>query len=288
MNSQPFKPDYIIHHGDSLRWLADLARNEVRADLIVTSPPYNVGKEYEKAMPVEIYAARQERYVDACVGILKPGGSICWQVGSMILGSGWDKETVPLDLLLHGSFKRHGLVLRNRIVWTYGFGHHDSVRFSGRHETILWYTKPGGRYRFNLDAVRVPQKYPNKKHFAGPKKGRLSGNPLGKNPGDVWDIPNVKHNHREKTEHPAQYPIALVERLVLALTDPGELVIDPFLGSGTTLLAALLHGRRCYGAERESRYIDISLSRLGELQRGVLPVRDGSPPYSPKGDRGYE
>jgi DNA modification methylase len=81
---------------------------------------------------------------------------------------------------------------------------------------------------FHLDRVRVPQKYPNKRHFKGPKKGELSGNPLGKNPGDVWIFPNVKANHVEKTTHPAQYPVELVERFVLALTEEGDWVLDPF------------------------------------------------------------
>src|ERR1041384_3300304 len=92
---------------------------------------------------------------------------------------------------------------------------------------FLRYSK-GRRYRFDLNAVRVPQKYPGKKHYKGPKKGKLSGNPKGKNPSDVWEIPNVKSRHVEKTKHPCQFPVALVQRLVRALTLPGSLVVDPF------------------------------------------------------------
>lgn len=149
--------------------------------------------------------------------ILKPQGSICWQVGNYVDNG----EIIPLDVILYPIFSRLGLQLRNRIVWHFGHGLHASKRFSGRYEVILWFTK-GHDYVFNLDAVRVPQKYPQKKHFKGPKKGELSGNPLGKNPGDIWEIPNVKANHVEKTIHPCQFPVELIERLVLALTNEDD------------------------------------------------------------------
>jgi adenine-specific DNA-methyltransferase len=97
---------------------------------------------------------------------------------------------------LYPLFKVHVLKLRNRIVWTFGHGLHCQKRFSGRHETILWFTKSDD-YKFKLDPVRVPSKYPFKKYFKGPNKGRISSNPLGKNPADVWDIPNVKANRAE-------------------------------------------------------------------------------------------
>ena len=113
-------------------------------------------------------------------------------------------------------------------------GLHCKKRLSGRYETILWFTKSDD-YTFNLDPIRVPQKYPNKKYFKGKNKGKLSCNPLGKNPSDVWEIPNVKHNHVEKTEHPCQFPVELVDRLVLSLTNEGDVVFDPFLDLGLQL-----------------------------------------------------
>src|SRR5262249_24720879 len=160
--------------------------------------------------------------------------SICWQVGNYVSNG----HIVPLDLELSPIFKKLGLKLRNRIIWHFGHGLHCKKRFSGRYEVVLWYSKTDD-YKFNLDNIRVPSKYPNKKHFKGPRKGELSGNPLGKNPsdvwnnddfGEVWDIPNVNHNHVEKTDHPCQFPFGLVQRFVLALTDPGDNVFDPFLG----------------------------------------------------------
>ena len=150
--------------------------------------------------------------------------------------------------------KNEQLLLRNRIVWTFGHGLNSEHRFSGRHETNLWFTK-GNDYIFNLDCVRVPQKYPGKTFFKGKRKGEISGNPLGKNPTDVWDIPNVKANHVEKTEHPCQFPEALAQRLILALTNESDIVLDPFLGSGTTALACHLNNRRFVGFELEKNIL---------------------------------
>jgi adenine-specific DNA-methyltransferase len=160
-------------------------------------------------------------------------------------------------------------------------GLHCSRRFSGRYETIIWFTK-SDEYILNLDAVRVPQKYPGKKHFKGPKAGQYSCNPLGKNPGDVWTIPNVKWNHVEKTVHPCQFPVELIERLVLALTEPGDLVVDPYIGVGTTAAAAVMHGRRAAGADIIQEYLDIARERVRQAALGVLRVRPmGRPVYVP-------
>ena len=181
--------------------------------------------------------------------VLKNGGSICWQVGNWV-----DNGAVyPLDCLFFPIFTGVGFVPRNRIVWTFGHGLHCKKRFSGRHETVLWFTK-GSEYTFNLDDVRVPQKYPNKKHYKGGKKGELSGNPLGKNPEDVWNIVNVKNNHPEKTEHPCQFPEALVDRLVRALSNTNDVVLDMYLGSGTTGVVSKRLGRDFIGSELDEGY----------------------------------
>ncbi len=247
------------------------------AALIVTSPPYNIGKAYERRTPLDVYLEMQEHVISEAVRLLKPGGSIAWQVGNHVDAG----EVFPLDSLLYPIFKRQGLNLRNRIIWHFEHGLHASRRFSGRYETILWFTK-GARYDFDLDPIRVPQKYPNKKAFKGPNRGQLTGNPLGKNPGDVWIIPNVKNNHVEKTAHPCQFPIELIERLVLPLTKPGELVFDPYGGVGSAVLAAILNGRRGAMAETMPAYINIAAERIDRAERGVLRVRPMSRPvYRP-------
>lgn len=245
--------------------------------LIVTSPPYNIGKEYEKKKTSELYIEQQASAIAEAVRLLHPHGSICWQVGNHVD----DGEIFPLDILLYPIFKTHGLKLRNRIVWTFGHGLHCQKRFSGRHETILWFTKED-EYTFNLDPVRVPSKYPEKKHFKGPNKGKFSSNPLGKNPSDVWDIPNVKSNHVEKTDHPCQFPVGLVERLVLSLTNAGDSVLDPYLGVGSTAIAALKNGRHAFGCDVVQDYIDIALERVHQLHDGTLRVRPMNKPiYQP-------
>jgi adenine-specific DNA-methyltransferase len=245
--------------------------------LIVTSPPYNLGKEYEKRKSQEIYIEEQAACIAEAVRLLHPNGSICWQVGNYIENG----EVFPLDILLYDLFKNHGLKLRNRIIWTFGHGLHCQKRLSGRYETILWFTKSDD-YTFNLDPIRVPSKYPNKKYFKGPRKGAISSNPLGKNPSDVWEIPNVKANHVEKTDHPCQFPVGLIERLVLGLTMEGENVLDPYMGVGSTAIAALKHGRNAYGCDLEKSYVDIAWQRIHELREGSLRTRPmNKPVYEP-------
>jgi len=249
--------------------------------LVVTSPPYNIGKKYEKKSSLNEYYRKQEEIIGECVRILADNGSICWQIGNFIESG----EIVPLDIFLYPIFQKHKLKLRNRIIWQFGHGLHASKRFSGRYETILWFTKTDN-YIFNLDSVRVPQKYPNKRYFKGPKIGEYSCNPLGKNPSDIWDIPNVKNNHVEKTVHPCQFPIELVERLVLALTNENDLVFDPFLGVGSTSVAAVIHNRRGMGCEIMDEYCDIAVERTRLAIKGELKTRPMNKPiYDPQNPR---
>lgn len=251
--------------------------------LIVTSPPYNIGKEYERRDSLDSYLANQSAVIAECVRLLSPGGSICWQVGNHVTRHG---EIVPLDITLYQVFKSHALQLRNRIIWHFEHGLHCSKRLSGRHETILWFTKTD-KYFFSVDPIRVPAKYPNKKAFKGPRRGELSGNPLGKNPGDVWIIPNVKSNHIEKTIHPCQFPVELIERLVLSLTQEGDSVLDPYMGVGSSIIAALSHGRRGYGCDIDPRYVEVAWERIHALRAGTLRTRPmGKPVYDPSLPRG--
>lgn len=258
--------DAVLFEGPCENLLASMPDGS--ASLVVTSPPYNIGKSYERRTSLDQYLDMQERVITEAVRVLADDGSICWQVGNHV-----DRgEIFPLDALLYPIFKRLGLRLRNRIIWHFEHGLHASKRFSGRHETILWFTKGEGYY-FDLDAVRVPQKYPNKRAFKGPKRGELTGNPLGKNPGDVWVIPNVKSNHVEKTAHPCQFPVELIERLVLPLTRPGDLVLDAYGGVGTAVLAAVLNGRRGAMAEIVPDYVAIAHERLSLAERGEIRTR---------------
>lgn len=256
----------VLYQGDCRRLLATVPDGAIK--LVVTSPPYNLGKEYENRLDLKTYLDQQAEIIEQCVRVLDGTGSICWQVGNFVDNG----EIVPLDIKLFPIFEKLGLQMRNRIIWHFGHGLHASKRFSGRYETIMWFTRSND-YTFNLDAVRVPQKYPDKKHFKGPRAGELSCNPLGKNPSDIWDIPNVKSNHVEKTEHPCQFPVELVERLVLSLTNVDDWVLDPFMGVGSSAIAAIMHGRRAVGAEVVSSYLKIAKRRISEATKGTLRIR---------------
>jgi adenine-specific DNA-methyltransferase len=282
--------DYQIKQGDCLSTLKKI--EDKKFDLILTSPPYNIGKSYETKTSIEKYLETQEEIIDELVRTMSDKGNLCWQVGNYV-----DKgEVYPLDIYYYQIFKSHRLKLRNRIIWHFGHGLHASNRFSGRYETILWFSKTDD-YIFNLDNVRVPSKYPGKRHFKGPKKGQPSGNPLGKNPSDIWmivehdwdkamwDIPNVKSNHPEKTEHPCQFPIELVERCVLALTHENSWVLDPFAGVGSTVIGAIKNNRNAIGIEKEAEYCKISRKRIADLKEGLLKTRPiNKPIHKPTGN----
>jgi len=279
----------VMHNGDTYNFLKTIPDGTVK--LIISSPPYNVGKIYEKKVKITEYLKEQEKVIEQLVRVLKDDGSICWEVGNYIDNS----EVYPLDIFYYDIFKKHDLKLRNRIIWHFGHGLHASKRFSGRYETILWFTKTD-KYTFNLDDVRVPSKYPGKTHYKGPKRGQPSCNPKGKNPSDiweivckdwdngVWDIPNVKSNHPEKTIHPCQFPIELVERCVLALTNEEDWILDPYSGVGSALIAGFKHNRRVIGVDKESKYIETAEERIKKFYSGKLKIRPlGQPVYKPTG-----
>lgn len=259
--------------------------------LIVSSPPYNIGKAYERQVELSRYLDWQTTIIHRLVNLLEPRGSLCWQVGNYVD----EGEVFPLDTLFYPIFKACGLQLRNRLIWHFDHGLHASRRFSGRYETMLWFTKTK-EYKFNLDSVRVPSKYPGKRNYKGKNYGKPSGNPLGKNPSDFWEgladeweggvleIPNVKSNHCEKSIHPCQFPIELIERCVLAVTDPGDYVLDPFAGVGSALIAALKHERRAVGIDKEPQYCEATRQRIQSYYEGNLRIRPlGKPVHKPTG-----
>jgi len=280
----------ILHHGESLEFLKTLPDNFIK--LIISSPPYNIGKKYEKKVFLDEYLAEQELVLKELVRVLSEDGSICWEVGNFVL----NEEIYPLDIYFYQVFKnKFDLKLRNRIIWHFEHGLHCQKRFSGRYETILWFTKTDD-YTFNLDEIRIPSKYPGKRHYKGPNKGKISGNPLGKNPSDlwkfiieeweneIWDIPNVKSNHPEKTIHPCQFPIELVERCVLALTNEEDYVLDPYCGVGSSLIAGLKHHRKVIGCDKELEYINIASQRIQDFFDGKLKMRPlGKKVHTPTG-----
>ncbi len=268
----------------SFKLICDKAEStilEEKADLIVSSPPYGIGKSYESAATLSAYTAWAESLVPVLKNNLKPNGAICWQVGTHVGEKG---DYLPLDIVYTPIFLKHGLRLKNRIVWKFGSGLHSDSRFSGRYEVMLWFVLDAENYTFNLDPLRIDSKEPGKKAYKGPNKGKLSGNPLGKNPSDVWtiivdewekaewDFPNVKSNHPEKMlEHPCQFPIELAERCVLACSNEGDLIFDPFVGTGSSGCAALFHKRNF--VDTSSKFLAIAEKRIQSAIDGTLKTR---------------
>jgi adenine-specific DNA-methyltransferase len=244
-----------IYRGDCLEMLRRLPEGCV--DLVVSSPPYNLGKEYEAKRALDIYLEEQTEVLQECVRVLRDTGSIFWQVGAF----SHKGALVPLDIRFFPVLESLGMIPRNRIVWIRQHGLHGRRKFSARHETILWFTK-SDEYSFDLDAIRVPQKWQNKKHYRGDRKGELSCNPDGKNPGDIWVFRNVKHNHEEQTIHPCQFPEDLIARIILATTKEDDVVLDPYMGTGTVAVVARDRGRRFAGAELDPDYHSVALRRL--------------------------
>lgn len=289
--SQIFDPQtkIVVSHEDTLSCLKNLPSNVFK--LVVSSPPYNIGKIYEKQVSLQDYLLWQEQVITEIHRLLRDDGSIVWQVGNYV-DSG---EVYPLDIYFYPIFKKLGMIMRNRIIWHFDHGLHAKNRFSGRYEVLLWFTK-SDNYTFNLDSVRIPSKYPGKLHYKGDKVGQPSGNPLGKNPSDYWklissewecgmiEIPNVKSNHPEKTQHPCQFPVELVERCVLALTNEDEWVLDPFGGVGSSIIASIKNGRRGMMIDRDDGYIELAIQRIKSFQNGTLKIRPiGKPVHQPSG-----
>lgn len=275
---------FIYKKEDALNFLKKQQDKSIK--LIITSPPYNIGKEYETVTSLNEYLNHLKPIIKELVRVLSDDGSICWEVGNYIDPK--TSEVFPLDIYFYSLFKEMGLQLRNRIIWHFGHGLQCEKRFSGRYESILWFTK-SNQYTFNLDDVRIPSKYPGKRSYKGANKGKLSGNPKGKNPEDlwkatidrlyddwdckIWDIPNVKSQHPEKTIHPCQFPVELAERCVLALSNENDIVYDPFAGVASSLIAALKNGRQAYGTELMQEYVDIGLERIEKLSQETLKTR---------------
>lgn len=272
-----------IINDDCVRIMEKIKSEKV--SLLITSPPYCIGKEYENITDdINSFVSLNTKVIKESIRILKKGGSLCWQIGFHVKQG----IIIPLDYHIYNIVEKINenlsendrLYLHNRIVWTFGHGLNAEKRLSGRYETILWFTK-GKEYIFNLDPIRIPQKYPGKKYSKGPKTGKYSGNPLGKNPSDVWDIPNVKANHVEKTEHPCQFPIVIPQKLIKALTNEGDIVIDPFFGSGTTAIACLIENRKFVGMEIDNKYFNIAKDRILDAIDGNIKYRCEIPPIEP-------
>lgn len=250
-------PGFILYCGDCVEFLGRIAATSLRFDLALTSPPYNIGKEYEAAMDVTEYVEWCGQWMPKIHQVTQSQGSFWLNAGYLeVKGKGL---CVPIPYLI---WDRSPFYLLQEVVWRYGAGVAAKRRLSPRNEKWLFYVRDPKHYTFNLDDIRDPNvKYPNQR-----KNGKYRCNPNGKNPSDVWDFPKVttgaKRSSKERTPHPAQFPLSVVERIVLASSNQCDLVCDPFAGSCSAGIAALGSGRIFVGFETKPDYCEVAAQRF--------------------------
>lgn len=256
----------LLYNMDCVEGLRALADESIQ--LTVTSPPYNIGKEYEESLSVADYVRWCESWLTEIARVTADTGAFWLNLGYCSVPN--TGKAVPLSYLL---WDKTPLFLNQEIVWNYGAGVAGRQFFSPRNEKFLWYVKDSAEYTFNLDAVRDPNvKYPNQK-----KNGKIKVNPLGKNPSDVWQFPKVTsgagRSSKERTPHPAQFPVAVIDRILLASSNKGDLILDPFLGSGSTSVVAQRRERLSIGFEIRGDYCEIAARRLFD---GLNPAEEAN------------
>ncbi len=234
---------------------------------IVTSPPYNLDKSYgiyDDNRDFSEWENLIDNVAKEAFRVLAPNGSFLLNVSP--IPDSKTKEIIPLDAIAYFIFKKHGYFLRNSIIWHFNNMQNCTNRLSGRWESILWFVKDINNYKFNLDDIRIPYITKNDKRLVGG---------TGRNPTDTWnyDIPesdfwyfdrvnNMTKNKLGISEHPCVYPTPMIERIIRMTTDVGDVVLDPFLGSGTTLVAAENLGRIGLGIELDGKFKDMIIKRI--------------------------
>lgn len=233
-------------------------------DLIVTSPPYNIGKEYETVKPIDNYIAWSIEWINDSSKLLKNNGAFMLNVGYVPIEN--KGRAIPIPYLL---WDKIPLFLQQEIVWNYSAGVACKNYLSPRNEKVLWYVKDQKQYTFNLDAIRDPNvKYPNSK-----RNGKLRVNTLGKNPSDVWEIAKIttgkNRSSAERTSHPCQFPTDLINRIILGFSNQNDIVFDPFVGSGTTLVSSLMQNRYSIGFEINKPYCELIKNRILNVKQQI-------------------
>ena len=245
----------LIYNLDCLEAMTILPDESI--NLTVTSPPYNIGKEYENLLPLDDYINWCKKWITEVYRLTLCDGAFWLNLGYLSIKN--RAKAIPISYLL---WDKIPFYLIQEIVWHYGAGVAGSKFFSPRNEKFLWYVKNSEAYTFNLDDIRDPNvKYPNQK-----KNGKIKVNPLGKNPTDVWEFPKVtsgqNRSSKERTPHPAQFPSAVIQRIITDSSNQNQIVLDPFLGSGTTAMVALDLNRLVIGFEIRQDYCDIAANRI--------------------------
>ncbi len=236
-----------IYLGDCIEVLKDFPKNFVH--LLFADPPFNLGKDYdvyEDSIGYHEYVDWTGQWIDACLRVLKEDGSFYIAIG--------DEFVAEIALIM----KQKQIPMRNWIIWHYTFGQNMKKKFSRTHTHILYFVGGQGEFTFNADSVRIPSdrqmKYNDRR-----------AHPTGKVPDDVWEYSRVCGTFNERVDHPCQMPVSLLERIVLASSNRNEIVLDPFVGSGTTAVATKKNGRRYIGIDISEKYCEITKRRLEEI-----------------------
>lgn len=255
----------LIYCGDCLELFEHILQPSI--DLTVTSPPYNIGKSYETVLDLDDYLEWCEIWIRSLHRVTVPNGSLWLNLGYLSIQG--KAKAIPISYLL---WDKISFFLMQEVVWHYEAGVAGKKFFSPRNEKFLWYVKNPDCYTFNLDHVRDPNvKYPNQK-----KNGKIKVNPLGKNPGDVWSFAKVttgkNRASKERTSHPAQFPEKVIERIIKASSNEGDIILDPFMGSGTSLVVGLKEKRQVIGFEIKQDYCDLAIERIERLTQTQHPL----------------
>jgi len=241
-----------LYKGDCLEVMDRLIADGVKVDAVITSPPYNAKKEYEKELSLSEYKKFAEKWVGKIEKLLSDNGVFWLNVGYMKLDR---NETLPLTYLYH---EICNLPMVQEIVWHYGGGMSYKLRYTHRTERWQWYAKNPNTCIFNLDEVR---------DLSLNKTNDKRNHKLGKNPTDYWHFDRVNSGTgkvKEKTEHPCQFSEKMVTRIVKANTNENQIVLDPFMGSGTTGVVCKKLNRNFIGIELDDKYFEIAEGRMNE------------------------
>ena len=253
-----YEPNSIVL-GDCIKVLTDAAAEGMAAELVFADPPFNIGYKYdvyEDVKAYDDYYAWTEQWMAACVKILKPTGSFWIAIG--------DEYAAEIRML----GRKLGLHLRNWVIWHYTFGQQTKKKFARSHAHLFYFTRDPREFTFNDTAIRVPSA--RQTTYADAR-----ANPAGKIPDDVWSISRVCGTFNERVDwHPCQMPEKILERIVLASSNEGDLVVDPFNGSGTTAAVAARLGRKYFTTDLSETYVTESRNRIADTLAGTRPVTE--------------
>lgn len=244
-----------IVNEDCLVGLDTLDSNSI--SVVHTSPPYNIGKDYSgynDTLARREYVAFIGKVVQRLYRVLKPGGSLFWQTGY----TAFEEDFIyPIDHLTFPCFIDHGFKLKDRIIWRYFGGMSFKQKFTNKHETILWWVKPGETPYFDVFPIRERSKELDPRN-----------NLFGRNPGNVWEVDRVAYGSIQQTSHIAVFPEEISDRIILSSSKLDECCLDPFSGSGTLCKVAKSRGRKFIGFEIAPAYYKESMKRLALLPTG--------------------